>query len=97
MNQPQENNLPSTNQTNNQQAPIYQPQKQNKSSKPIIAGSLLIMVGLIGLIFSGVVIGGGLVMDTLEDIPFQGFSVTSMEGSIIDESGNAVSSGQWDK
>jgi len=91
MNQITQEHAPPVNQPTTQSVSNHIPPKVNKSSKPIIAGSLLFIVGIIGIIFSGIVIGGGLMMDTLEDIPFQGFSITSMEGTIIDSSGNAVS------
>ena len=85
-----ENAMPINPQTP-QPIPNHIPSQRNKSSKPVIAGSLLFIVGIIGIIFSGIVIGGGLIMDSIEDIPFQGFSVTSMDGTIIDSSGNPVS------
>jgi hypothetical protein len=66
------------------------PSSPNRSSKPMVAGSLLLIIGIIGIIFSSIVIGGGLIMDTLEDIPFQGYSVTSIDGTIVDSTGIAL-------
>jgi len=69
--------------------PLY-PQQKKHSSKPLIAGSLLIIIGIIGIIFSAVVIGGGFILDNIEDIPFEGYSVTSIRGTIYDPQGNPV-------
>lgn len=64
--------------------------KKNKSSKPIIAGSLLLIIGIIGIIFSAFVVGGGIALDNFEDIPFEGFTVTYIQGTITDSSGNTL-------
>jgi hypothetical protein len=68
----------------------HQSAKKNESSKPVIAGSLLLIIGIIGIIFSTFVIGGGFALDAFEDIPFQGFTVTHIEGIIQDSNGNPI-------
>jgi hypothetical protein len=63
---------------------------RKKSSKPVIAGSLLLIIGIIGIIFSAFVVGGGIALDNFEDIPFEGFTVTNIHGKITDSSGVAL-------
>jgi hypothetical protein len=77
-------------QTTNNQYQNTPSSSRNQSSKPIVAGALLLLIGIIGVVFSSVAIGGGLIMDTLEDIPFQGYSVTSIDGTITDGSGSPL-------
>lgn len=70
--------------------PKHQSAKKNESSKPVIAGSLLLIIGIIGIIFSTFVIGGGFALDAFEDIPFQGFTITHIEGVIQDSNSNPI-------
>ena len=60
------------------------------SRKPVVAGTLLIIVGIFGIIFSSMIIGGGLLIDDIDDLIFEGMSITSIEGKITDESGNPL-------
>ncbi len=64
--------------------------RKEKSSKPVVAGSLLLIIGIIGLIFSAFVVGGGIALDNFEDIPFEGFTVTYITGTITDSSGSPL-------
>ena len=63
---------------------------KSRSSKPVIAGSLLLIIGIIGVIFSAFVVGGGIALDNFEDIPFEGFTVTYLKGTITDSSKNPI-------
>ena len=80
------------------QEPIIPPVPQHNSvtrqpttsSKPTIAGALLIIIGIIGIIFSSLMIGGGVFFDNIDDIVFEGFTVTNIKGTIIDSQGNPV-------
>jgi hypothetical protein len=86
----QDDNSMSNESIDQNKLPKHQSIKKNESSKPVIAGSLLLIIGIIGILFSTFVIGGGFALDAFEDIPFQGFTVTHIEGVIQDSYGYPI-------
>ena len=70
--------------------PPRRPPKRKKSQKPKIAGGLLIVVAVLGMLFSLMMIGSGFFLDNIEGIPFSDGGTTDIEGRVINNSGEPI-------
>ncbi len=102
MEERKENEGPSDNEGNKQNEPKRQqepqaynypqrrPPKRKKSQKPNFAGALLLVVAVLGILFSLIMVGSGFFLDDVDDWTMISNGTTTIEGEVVDENGDPV-------
>ncbi len=101
MEERKENEGPSDNEGNKKDEPVRKepqqynysqrrPPKRKKSSKPTISGALLLVVAVLGMLFSLIMVGSGFILDDVEDWSFVDGGTTTIEGQVVDENGDPI-------
>jgi hypothetical protein len=71
--------------------PPSQRQPKKRSDKPTVAGALLIIVGILGLIFGSMLMTGSFFFDMFQDFPLEGTGTMDVHGEVVDVNGTGIS------
>lgn len=88
-NEPKEQQ-PQRQQTERYNYPPRRPPKRKKSKKPTVAGSLLLVVAVLGILFSIVMVGSGFFLDNVEGLTELSNETVTIEGQVVDENGDPI-------
>lgn len=70
--------------------PPRRPPKRKKSKKPTVAGSLLLVVAVLGILFSIVMVGSGFFLDNVDGWTELSNETVTIEGQVVDENGDPL-------
>lgn len=89
LNEPQEQQ-PQRQQPQRYNYPQRRPPKRKKSKKPTVAGSLLLVVAVLGILFSIVMVGSGFFLDNIDGLMELSNETVNIEGEVVDENGDPI-------